>query len=110
MNILLTHGLEFNMKAVGEHIGHLLLPVAGPEVYSQTPPKQRAAKTIIEIRELQNLLFELTRLARTLKEAGVKKESLDRIAQTAMTDAALVFNPVAVGYEDALELLKRAYE
>ena len=110
MNILLTHGLEFNMKAVGEHIGHLLLPVAGPEVYSQTPPKERAAKTITEIRELQNLLFELTRLARTLKEAGVKKESLDRIAQTAMTDAALVFNPVAVGYEDALELLKRAYE
>ena len=98
------------MKAVGEHIGQLLLPVAGPEVYSQTPPKERAAKTITEIRKLQDILFELTRLARTLKDAGVKKESLTQIAQTAMTDAALVFNPVTVAYEDALELLKRAYE
>ena len=110
MNIFLTHGIEFNMPAVRDIIGELLLPLAGPEVFVQTPPEERPAQTVNEIRRLQNKLHELTGLPRTLKEAGVQAESLEEIAQKAVKDASLPFNPVSVSYEDALELLKRAYQ
>ncbi len=109
MNIFLTHGLEFNMPAVRDIIGDLLLPLAGPEVFVQNPPEKRPAQTVNEIRKLQNRLHELTGLPRTLQEAGVQTESLEEIAQKAVKDASLPFNPIPVAYEDALELLKRAY-
>jgi len=44
-----------------------------------------------------------------LTEAGVKKEAFDEIARKAVKDPALIFNPLSVGYEDALDILNKAY-
>jgi alcohol dehydrogenase len=62
------------------------------------------------IRKLQDKLYHLTGLPRTLNEAGVQAGSLEEVAQKAVKDASLQFNPVAVSYDGALGLLKRAYK
>jgi alcohol dehydrogenase len=110
MNIFLPHGLEYNMSAVKDIIGEMLLPLEGPEVYAQTPKEKRAEKTVECIREFEDELYKLTKLPRTLKEAGVKKDSLEEVAQKAIKDAAIHFNPVKVTYDDALGILEKAYQ
>lgn len=108
MNIFLPHGLEFNLPAVGEIIGELLLPLAGPEKYIATPANERPQKTIATLREIKNELYQTTKLPRTLTEAGVQKAAFDEIAQKAVKDPALGFNPLPVAYEDALEIINNA--
>jgi len=110
MNIFLPHGLEYNMSAVKDTIGEMLLPLEVPELYVQTPKGKRAEKTVERIRVFQDELYKLTKLPRTLKEAGVKKDSLEEVAQKAIKDAAIRFNPVKVTYDDAFEILEKAYQ
>ena len=110
MNIFLPHGLEFNLPAVGEIIGELLLPLVGPERYVETPIRDRPQKTIAGIRQIKDALYQNSRLPRTLTEAGVEKEAFDEIAQNAVKDPALTLNPLSVAYEDALYILNKAYK
>ena len=58
MNIMLPYGLEYNLPAVGEIIGELLLPLAGPERYVASPPGDRSSKTIAVLREIQHELYK----------------------------------------------------
>jgi len=109
MNIMLPYGLEFNLPAVGDIIGALLLPLAGPDRYVAAPAGDRPQKTIAILREIQNALYQSAKLPRTLAEAGVEKKAFDEIAQKTVKDPALAFNPLPVGYEEALEILKKAY-
>ena len=109
MNIFLPHGLEYNMSEVKDIIAELLLPLAGPEVYVQTPKERRAEKTVECIREFKDQLYELTKLSRTLSEAGVKANALEAVAQKAIKDAAAYFNPKKITYEDALAVLEKAF-
>jgi len=109
MNIFLPHGLEFNMSGRKEAIGELLLPLSGPETYVRTRPEDRAAKTVAVIQELKDRLYRLAGLPRTLREAGVKKGSLEEIARQGMEDPALTFNPVKLSYADALEIVNKAF-
>ncbi|MFW9996837.1 MAG: iron-containing alcohol dehydrogenase [Candidatus Odinarchaeota archaeon] len=110
INIFLPHGLEYNMSRSRDLIAELLLPLAGPEIYSQTPLVKRAEKTVEFIRELQDELYKLTKLPRTLKEAGVPKEQFEKIARMAIDDGSVAFNPVELEYSDALRILNKAYE
>ena len=109
MNIFLSHGIAYNLSAVRKEVGQLLLALAGPELCVQTPQGERPAKMIAEILKLQNRLYELAQLPRTLQEAGVKRNALEEIAQKAIKDPALVFNPLPVTHADALKLLAKAY-
>jgi len=108
MNIMLPYGLEFNLPAVAEIIGELLLPLAGPEQYVETPAGDRPQKTIATLREMQNEIYKSTKLPRTLTEAGVDQEAFDEIARKAVNDPALTLNPLSVSYEDALGILNKA--
>jgi len=110
MNIMLPYGLEYNLPAVGDIIGELLLPLAGPQRYAATPAGERPQKTIATLREIQNELYQFTKLPRTLSEAGVAKDTFEAIAQKAVKDPALSLNPLSVSYEDALEILRKAFE
>ena len=110
MNIFLPHGLEYNMSEVGDIIAELLLPWAGPGVYVQTPKDIRAEKTVECVREFKDQLYKLTKLPRTLSEAGVKADALEVVAQKAVKDAAVYFNPKKIAYEDALDLLEKAFQ
>jgi alcohol dehydrogenase len=81
MNIFLPHGLEFNMSVAENTIGEMLLPLEGPDLFVQTPKEKRAEQTVACIREFQDELYRLTKLPRTLEEAGVKKDALQAVAQ-----------------------------
>jgi len=111
-SILLPYGLEFYVgksPKVKEYIESLLLHLAGPEVYVQTPPAERAAKTIATIRSMTAELKKLSGLPVRLSEAGVTEDKLERIAQTALNDGAVAFSPVEVSLTEALGVLKAAY-
>lgn len=109
MAILLPHGMEYNMEKAEEFYSELLLPLAGSDEYAQTPPEQRAAKSVATIRQYNTTLNKLAGMPITLKEAGVKREELPQIAKTAMGDGSLIFNPVESDYDDILKILKSAY-
>jgi len=111
-SILLPFGLEFYIgksPKTKEYIESLLLHVAGPEVYVQTPSVERAAKAVTAIRNITGELNKLCGLPVRLSEAGVTEDKLESIAKTALNDGALSFSPVEVSFEEALGVLKAAY-
>jgi alcohol dehydrogenase len=111
-SILLPYGLEFYIgksPKVKEYIESLLLHVAGPEVYVQTQPAERAAKSVAAIRNITGELNKLCGLPVRLSEAGVTEDKLENIAKTALNDGAMAFSPVEVSFEEALKILKAAY-
>lgn len=109
MSIFMPHGLEYNMDKIRDDLAELLLPIAGPDVYAATPAAKRAEKAVELIRALQKELNELCGLPLTLKEAGVAEADLDTIAETAINDASITFNPTELSLEEAKEVLKKAY-
>jgi alcohol dehydrogenase len=111
-SILLPYGLEFYIgksPKTKEYIESLLLHVAGPEVYVQTPPAERSAKAVAAIRNITGELNKLCGLPVRLSEAGVTEDKLESIAKTTLNDGALSFSPVEVSYEEALGVLKAAF-
>jgi alcohol dehydrogenase len=109
MSIFLPFGLAFNMSVAREAIGELLLPMSGPHVYVQTPVQARAAKTVTAVRELKDQLYQMAELPRTLSEAGVNEDSLEEVAQKALVDPALNFNPVSASREEISDILRKAF-
>ncbi|MBU2510330.1 iron-containing alcohol dehydrogenase [bacterium] len=110
MSIFLPFGLEYNIDASREYISELLFPLGGAEIYAATPKDKRAEKSIELIRNLQKELHSLSGLPMTLKEAGVEKSQLEEIAKTAINDGSLIYNPLDVNVDEALAVLKKAYE
>lgn len=110
MNVFLPYVLEYNKDVNGQRIGDLLLPLAGADVYATTPIAQRADKAIAVICKLRDELHERCKLPRTLQETGkVKKEQLEQIAELAINDGSIVFNPKESDKEELLAILKRAW-
>jgi alcohol dehydrogenase len=109
MSIFLPFGLEFNMSVAGETIGEMLLPLRGPQDYVQTPEPDRAANTIVAVRELKEKLYQMAELPRTLSEAGVQEDNLEDITQKALKDPALNFNPVSASDQDIRDILRKAF-
>ena len=111
-SILLPYGLEFYIgksPKTKEYIESLLLHVAGPEMYVQTPPAQRAAKAVAAIRSITGEMNKLCGLPVRLSEAGVTDDKLEAIAKATLNDGALSFSPVEVSFEEALGVIKAAY-
>ena len=110
MSILLPAVLEYNLAARREAIGELLLPLAGPDVYADTPAANRADKTIARLKWLKDEIHARCGLPRTLSETGkVEKSQLEKIATMALDDGSIIFNPVEVSREEALAVLERAW-
>ena len=109
MNIFLPYGMKYNLAKAGDIIGELLLPLAGSEYFSQISKVERPLATIKYIENLRNTLNEITSLPRTLKEANVSPNNFEIIAEHAINDGSIAFNPEEVDYEDALQILNDAY-
>lgn len=109
MNIFLPLGLEYNFTKCEMDIARLLLPVAGPEIYTRTPESRRARKTIAQIRGMQKSLRDLCDLPMSLQLAGVSQEQLPMIADLAINDPALIMNPREMEKKDAVKLLNQAF-
>ncbi len=86
MSIFLPFALEYNMAKIEHQLAELLLPFGGPDEYSATPSSQRASRTIVLVRKLQQVLNEICGMPFKLKDAGVSKNKFEEIARTALND------------------------
>ncbi len=110
MNLFLPYVLEYNKEVNGNKIGELLLPLAGAEIYAQTPANQRADKAIATILTMRDRLFSLTKLPRNLRETGkVTEAQLDDVAEKALNDGSIIFNPKEASLKDLRAILQKAW-
>lgn len=110
MNLFLPYVLEYNKEVNGDKIAELLLPLAGPDIYAQTPANLRAEKAISTILTMRDRLFSLTKLPRTLSETGkVTEAQLDEVAEKALNDGSIIYNPKEASLEDLKTILKKAW-
>ena len=110
MSLYLPYVLEYNLETIREPLGDLLLSLEGPEVFSATPAARRAEASISALRKLRDQLHKRCQLPRTLKETGkVTEDQLDKIAEMALDDGAIMFNPKEVSLKDARAVLQRAW-
>jgi len=109
MAIILPVVMEYNFDKSSHYYAELLLPLAGDEVFAKTPASDRARRSIETIRDLNATLNRLCGLPVSLKEAGVEENQFEEIARTAIGDGSLIFNPEEVEFEDALEIVRKAY-
>ena len=110
MNLFLPYVLEYNKEVNGDKIGDLLLPLAGPDIYAQTPAHLRADKAVTTILAMRDRLFTLTKLPRTLSETGkVTEAQLDDVAEKALNDGSIIYNPKEANLEDLKNILKKAW-
>ena len=111
MSLFLPYVLEYNQTHNGDKIAQLLLPLAGADTYASTPPEQRTNAAIAAIRQLRDELYQRTQLPRTLKETGkVQRDQFAAIAQKALDDGSIIYNPKETSLEDLLAILEKAWE
>ena len=110
MNLFLPYVLEYNKDVNGNKIGELLLPLAGADIYAQTPANKRADKTIEILNTIRDRLYTLTKLPRTLSETGkVSKDQFNDIAEKALNDGSIIFNPKEATFKDLKSILEKAW-
>ena len=110
MNLFMPYVLEFNKSVNGDKISDLLLPLAGADIYAQTPANQRADKAIATINAMRDRLFALTKLPRTLRETGkVTEAMLDEVAEKALNDGSIIYNPKEANFAQLRAILQQAW-
>ncbi|MBO6151118.1 MAG: iron-containing alcohol dehydrogenase, partial [Acinetobacter sp.] len=110
MNLFLPYVLEYNKEVNGDKIADLLLPLAGADIFAQTPAHLRADKAIATILTMRDRLYTLTKLPRTLRETGkVSEAQLDEVAEKALNDGSIIYNPKEASLSDLKALLEKAW-
>ncbi|MDQ1209933.1 alcohol dehydrogenase [Acinetobacter baylyi] len=110
MNLFLPYVLEYNKEVNGDKISELLLPLAGADIYAQTPANLRADKAISTILAMRDRLFSLTKLPRTLRETGkITEAQLDEVAEKALNDGSIIYNPKEANIQDLKAILHKAW-
>lgn len=110
MNLFLPYVLEYNKSVNGDKIAELLLPLAGADIYAQTPAHLRADKAISTILTMRDRLYSQTKLPRTLRETGkVSEAQLDEIAEKALNDGSIIYNPKEATLNDLKMILEKAW-
>jgi alcohol dehydrogenase len=118
MSILLPYGLEYNMHKNSHLTAQLLLPLEGDRVYARTPAHMRAQQVVDSIRQLNQRLHQETggRHARFFKEitgadgtASVPVEKLNAIAEKALGDGSIFYNPEEMDLDDLMMVMSHAW-
>jgi alcohol dehydrogenase len=118
MAILLPYGLEYNMHKNGHLTAQLLMPLAGARTLAQTPAHLRAQQVITTIRQMNQFLHQFThgRHPRFFKEiigpdgiSQVPIEKLEGIADKAMRDGSLLYNPEELDHDDLVMVMSHAW-
>ncbi len=108
MAILLPHVMEINFAKLKDLYAKLLLPLAGEEIYLSTPKEHRARKTIEVIKEMNQKLHDLSGMAITLSQAGLKNEQIPQVVEKAINDGAMSTNPIDLTREQIEQVLRKA--
>jgi len=109
VSVILPHCLEHNMIKNDEYYGELLLPLKGPDVYSETPRHERGRKFR---KAIQNIIREFhvkLDIPVCLSEIGVKRTDFDKISECCLKDEYLVHYSEEVRKEDIINILNLAY-
>lgn len=110
MNLFLPYVLEYNKEVNQTKLADLLLPLAGADIYAQTPANERADKAIDVLLTMRDRLYDLTQLPRTLRETGrVSQVQLDEIAEKALNDGSIIYNPKEANLQDLKMILEKAW-
>ena len=105
--ILLPFGMENNLAKKAAEIGELAPYLCGREI--QGDDRAKAVAAIQAVRDLNKKLNQLGGLPNRLRDAGVTEDKLEAIAKVAVNDGALIYNPEEVTFEEALDILRRAF-
>ena len=109
MSILLPHVMAYNLDKCRSGYSDLLLHLAGPEVHCSTPADHRAEKAVEVVTEFV-ASFAPYGLPMTLKDTGrVNPDQFRQVAETAISDGAIIVNPKAAGIPEILTILKEAF-
>jgi alcohol dehydrogenase len=110
MNILMPYVMAYNLEVCSDAYAELLLHFRGPEVYIATAPEQRGKEMVRSVRRMSAWLNRVCQLPMTLSETGkVSREQLQKVAEAAVNDGAMIVNPKAMSVEDVLFILNQAY-
>ena len=109
MAILLPYVMKFNSDTIGDLYAELLLPLAGSDVYAETPADNRARKAIETILLMNHQLNKICDTPVKLSEAGVQKSQLSQIAKVANDDGAMLPNPKDLDYDVVMAILQEAF-
>ena len=109
MSILLPHVMAYNLDKCRSGYSDLLFHLAGPERYCSTPADHRAEKAVEVVTEFV-ASFASYGLPMTLKDTGrVNPDQFRQVAETAISDGAIIVNPKAAGIPEILTILKEAF-
>lgn len=108
MNIFLPHVLEFNLEKIRPMLGELLPSFSSIQ---QTLVKGKEAEAVINaIKIMQSELKDIVQLPVTLSATQkVTREQFPQIAETAINDASISYNPRECSIEQAIAILEKAF-
>lgn len=109
ISVILPHCLEHNMIKNDEYYGELLLPLKGPDIYSETPHYERGRKFQKAIRNMTLEFHIKLDIPVCLSEIGVKRTDFDRISEMCLKDDHLANYSEEVHKEDIINILNLAY-
>jgi len=109
VSVILPYCLEHNMIKNDEYYGELLLPLEGPDVYSETPRHERGRKFRKAIRNMIHEFHVKLDIPVCLSEIGVKRTDFDKISECCLNNEYLADYSEEVHKEDIMNILNLAY-
>lgn len=106
-SIFLPLGMEYNLESSAERYAGLARRFG---IDTRIMSTQEAAQAAIQfIRQLRSQLKESAKLPEQLRDWGVKEEQLEPIAEAAVEDGTVFYNPREVTFEEILPKIKEAF-
>lgn len=109
MTILLPHCMRFNYDRLKDKYSKLLYYLVDNETYRNIKEDDRATESIRVIDNLIEKYHNKIGIYKTLSEAGVKREDLQKITITALRDGAMLANVKTVEKYDVEDILSKAF-
>ena len=117
MAILLAPVLEYNKSAISQELAALSPILTGVETQNQSH-EELVDASIAAVKTLNHQLHEQTEERHPLRfsqirdregEQAVLENHLPQVARTAIDDASVVYNPVEMDAQDALQVLQKCW-
>lgn len=106
-SIFLPWGMEYNLSVCADKYAHIAsLMGVKTSGMTQEAAARKAIDSVIRLREELN---QACGLPFRLRDAGVREDQLEAIAEGAVNDGTSFYNPRDVVKEDVLEAVKKAY-
>lgn len=100
---------EKAMANAKERIKNLLLPLAGPTKYAETPDSERAQAAISELAKIIKTLHETANIPMKASQTKIMREQFGKIAEEAANNRAAITAYKPITKETFLAILNAAY-